>query len=115
MLGFETPLWKEKYKISWCHLCDAAILTCPACENTTCNAGGCDACHETFIEFNKGKVTVFAYLTDDESAVYQKAMRIQNFILESLAKGRSEINWKQLDEDGEMTDHDVKVFEKELA
>jgi hypothetical protein len=110
----ETPLWKEKYRISWCHLCKTAVIACPACKNISCNGGGCDECSETFHEFATIKTGVGEYLTEEEYKIYDKSLRIQRFILETLAQGQKEINWKKLWEDGQMSQHDKELFSKEL-
>jgi len=71
----KVPFWKDKYQISWCYHCETAVIQCPACHNTSCNAGGCQECHSTFQDFHQAKVTVTNYLTDEESRIYDKALQ----------------------------------------
>lgn len=111
---FDT-FWKEKFKIQWCHHCDVAIIICPDCNNSSCNGGGCNTCQETFSEFRKGSITIDAYLTPEETKVYDKCRYIQSFILTALEGGSLEINWKKLLEDGKFSEHSSKLFAKELS
>jgi hypothetical protein len=111
----QRALWKEKYKISWCDHCEVAVIVCPECANTTCNGGGCDACHDVFVEFNKGKVGVESYLTSEEAKVYRKTLRIQHFILESLARGQAVVDFQALNHAGQMSHNDKELFQKELS
>ena len=109
------PQWKEKYEISWCGLCNVAIIKCPQCDSTSCNTGGCEACDSDFTEFLlQGKISVEAYLSKEEAQIYDKARRIQKFILETLAEGRSKIDWKALKDQGKMSQNDQEHFAKEL-
>lgn len=111
---FNEAQWKEKYEISWCGMCNVAIITCPQCDNTSCNAGGCEACDQDFTEFLQGKIGVEAYLSKEEAKIFDKARRIQKFILETLAEGHPEIDWKALRDRGKMSQNDQEHFTKEL-
>lgn len=111
----EIPKWKEKYTLSWCDHCATAIIVCPDCKNSSCNGGGCDKCHTDFEDFMKCKITVCAYLTDEEQEVYWKSLRIKHFVQESLAAGQTEINWKQLEEAGKLSRKDAGIFKEFLV
>jgi len=43
------------YEITYCNLCQCDIISCldPNCHGTLCNGGGCDKCHDDFINFSK--------------------------------------------------------------
>jgi len=42
---------KDRFKDRWywCGTCDCAAISCPHCDNSSCNGGGCDKCHQDFI------------------------------------------------------------------
>ena len=107
-------VWKEKYEIRWCHMCGVALIECEKCEGTTCNSGSCEECQQDFEEFAQNKITVEEYLTPEEQKIYRKGLRIQLLILETLGQGFSQINWKQLQEDGQLSKNDEVMFAKEL-
>ena len=112
-------LWngeQGKHLVTWCGLCNTAIISClePDCHGSTCNAGGCDKCKKDFDEFNTYKTTVFEYLTDEEKSVYEKALRIQHFIMETIPTGMKELDWKKLDSEGKLSDYDRWMFLSEI-
>ena len=100
--------WKGKYTISWCGLCDSAIISCPTCNNSSCNGSSCNLCHEDFTEFAKAKTCPTQYLSEAEGQIYRKGLRIQNLILASLKRGETEINWKTSARKGNLSAHDMK-------
>lgn len=105
----------KAYHLIWCEPCHDATIQCTACENTSCNAGGCGNCLADFEYFTTNyKYRVFQYLTTDENKVYEKALQIKKFLLDSLAYGEKEINWKRLRDSGEMSRNDEEVFKEEL-
>lgn len=116
MNGFEKPLWKDKFEIFWCNDCGVAGLKCPDCELTTCIPGGhCDTCLEVFVDFINNVVgAVDPYLTKEEAEVYHKTNRLRDLILETLATGQRQIDWKKLHEAGRLSHNDEKVFTKEI-
>lgn len=111
---WDEPFWKEKYSLGWCDLCSVAIIACPECKNISCNGGGCSECNDTFSGFLQGKICVEQYLSEEEIKVYQKNLQIKRFILETLAKGESQIDWKKLRDEGKMSQRDEEFFTKEL-
>jgi len=64
--------------------------------------------------FNYGKVYVTSYLKPEEAVIYEKSVRIKGFILQSLAKGSDQIDWKQLQEAGALSRRDEELFAEEL-
>lgn len=44
---------KYKDRWLWCSHCRCAIVKYTCCGNTTCNAGGCDKCDETYDEVSE--------------------------------------------------------------
>ena len=45
----------DKFTGRWFHClsCDRVSIECPHCDNTSCNGGGCDLCHDDFKEVAK--------------------------------------------------------------
>lgn len=113
MLG-EGKKWKNKYKVTWCDLCNCAIIICPECKNSSCNCSSCDKCYDDFGEFYKCKVNVSNYVTEEEFKVYSKCLSIKRHILESLREGEKEINWKNLKKLGKLSRNDEEIFKNEL-
>jgi hypothetical protein len=104
-------VWKEKYPIGWCHLCDVGIITCPNCKNSTCNGGGCELCRNDFKEFHDTtKPQVEHYLTPDEVKIYHKGVRIRSLIQTSLSLGYNHMDLKKLDEREELSQNDHEMF-----
>ena len=74
-------LWKNKYKLSWCNLCETAIISCPMCKESSCNGSSCSDCHTDFDDFNKNyKTCIDDYLTEKEFEIYCKAQYLKEFI-----------------------------------
>jgi len=44
---------KDQWK--WCQLCETAYVVCEACQNSSCNCGGCDECKELWEEVSRIK------------------------------------------------------------
>jgi hypothetical protein len=107
---FGDSKWKNKYPVEWCSLCDTAIIGCAVCAGTTCNGHSCEFCNQDFDEFCDCKRRVSDYLTEDETAIYQKSLRIKKFILETLRDGDKEIDWNKLNENGELSQNDQNMF-----
>jgi hypothetical protein len=110
----ETPIWKNTYKIKWCELCRTAIIVCPVCKNTSCNGSGCKECNDEFDLFNKSKSCVEDYLTDSEIEAYNKAIYIKQFILKSLGRNETEIDFKRMKDAGELSELTEKMFSDRL-
>lgn len=106
----------NKYSVGWCDLCDCAFIACFElnCHGSTCNAGGCDKCKDDFDEFNTYKTQVENYLTDEEKTIYNKCLRIKDFILSTIPRGDKQIDFKKLQQNGRLSKSDEKVFTKEL-
>lgn len=111
----EEKRWKDKYTITWCDTCEVAIIYCPDCHNSSCNASGCEKCHDDFVEFHVLKHSVSSYLIEEEKKVYKKIFWIKKYILESFRAGEKEINWNKLKEDGHLCTASEKMFEKEIS
>ena len=107
-------LWKGKYRIKWCDQCGTAIITCE-CSATSCNGGGCVKCSADFDEFNKAKTYPEVYMTQAEIDACEKEWFLKRYIMDSLALGEAEINWKRMLNDGELSEHCEKVFAKEIT
>jgi hypothetical protein len=111
---FSERTWKGDYPLKWCDLCYAATIVCEDCDLPSCSGGGCDQCQEAFQNFHQSNIVVEAYLTPEETQVYQKALRIKHFMLSSLERGEMTIDWKRLQRDGELSANDEIVFEAQL-
>jgi tRNA U54 and U55 pseudouridine synthase Pus10 len=109
--------WKDKYFVEWCDLCDTAIIICldPNCGGSSCNGHSCEKCHDDITEFDLCKTKVQDYLSKDEIRIYEKSLRIKKHILETLAKGEKEINWKKLQSNGELSAWEEQLFKEELT
>ena len=103
-------LWKGKYVVSWCHLCDTAMILCPECHNISCNGGGCPACLADYEEWKKVKHHVRDYLSPDEAKSYAKGLSLHRLIKESIRKGQNEIDWHKMNEEGYLSEKDQETF-----
>lgn len=109
------PLYKNKYKLIWCDLCSVYSLICPDCDNSTCNGGGCEKCKDDFTYFIKTvKRRINQYLTAEEEEIYNKISHIKNFMRQSILNGEEQINFKELKENGNMSEYVAELFTKEL-
>jgi hypothetical protein len=108
--------WKDKYFVEWCDLCDIAIIICPepGCGGSSCNGHSCEKCDKDITEFNSYKTKVQDYLSKDEIRIYEKCLRIKRHILETLANGEKEINWKKLQSEGQLSGWEEGLFKEEL-
>lgn len=109
--GLFDKTWQGKqglYTVIWCDLCNAATIGCleTDCHGSTCNGGGCDKCKEDHAEFATYKTNVYHYLTKEEREVYDKALSIQQFIMNTVPEGMKELDWKKLDDAGCLSDYD---------
>lgn len=111
----ETKMWKNKYKISWCDLCNCVTIECPVCHHGSCSGGGCKDCMKDYEEWKKVKHDVESYLTDEEIKIYKKCLRLKSHILDSISKDETEINFKKLKKGGELSEWEEGLFEKELS
>lgn len=109
-------VWKGKYPVDWCDICDCVSISCPEenCHATSCNCGSCDKCSADIDEFNSYNCKIENYLTEEEKLIYFKCMEIKKFIIESVCKGEKEINFKKLKEDGQLCEYTEKSFENLL-
>ena len=105
-------LWKGKYRVSWCGTCRTAYIACvePNCDGTSCNGGGCEKCHEDFVEFHTCKTSIEDYLSDDEIETYRKIIHLQSLILESLRMGDKEIDFEKMNREDLLTEYSKKLF-----
>lgn len=111
---FPPKYWREKYELDWCHQCDTASIKCPACGNSSCSGGGFQKCYDDFVDFGKVYSHPFNEMSVEEWKIYDKGLRIQRYILKSIEFGDLRIEWKKMNELGEMSKHDEEVFAKEL-
>lgn len=100
----------NKYEIFRCDLCECFSLKYPCCGNTTCNCGGCDKCKEDDKEFRECKTTEYAYLLIEEMEILEKVNLLKRHILDCLAAGFKEINWKWLEDNGKLCQLDYKFW-----
>jgi len=103
--------WKGKYAVTWCHLCDTAVILCPVCHNSSCNGGGCNKCVKDFAEFGKYKTSVEDYLNEKEIYSYHKGLRLQRLIVESIQRQEKELDFKALKSSGHLSQADENMFE----
>jgi hypothetical protein len=93
---FSKGKWKNKYEVSWCDLCETAIIVCPVCKNASCNGSGCEECMKDADEWSKTKHLLEHYLPLNEVLIYKKCQDLKEFIVQSLQQSQSEIDWKKL-------------------
>jgi hypothetical protein len=110
LMGVKEPLYKEKYELDWCDLCEAIIIKCPDCEGTSCNCMGCEKCLPDQREFDKHKNQPSQYMTEDENKAVDKHRRLKKYIFECLRHGFDEINWEWLYREGKHCQSDFDVF-----
>jgi hypothetical protein len=105
--------YKEKYPVQWCNLCEVAIISCPICENASCNGSGCEECKNDFIEFTANKShRIETYLTEDEIKLLHKFHSIKKHMIDTLSEGIMKIDWLELDKAGRLSQNDRDMFIK---
>jgi len=104
--------WKGVYKVSWCNLCETAIISCPKCDATSCNCSSCEFCHKDIEDFHKAKTTLEDYLSEQEAHVLVKCQRTKKHILTCLKAGKREIDWAWLHESGHLCKADYGLFDE---
>lgn len=104
-------LWKNKYKVKWCGLCDTAVIMCPSCKNSSCNGGACDQCSDDFDAFHRSVWSrVNTYLSQKELNAYYKGLRLRELIVESIQNGEDEIDFKKFQAEGKFSQDDEYLF-----
>lgn len=106
--------WKDKYLVYWCQHCDVAVIECPSCHNTSCNAGGCPECLADYEEWKKVYHNVQNYLTPSERLAYEKGHRLKRLITDSIARGEIKLNFKKLFAEGRLSRNHEEIFAAEL-
>ncbi len=113
----EPKTWNG-FQLGYCKLCDCAIIHLECCGNSSCSGGGCKICcgdspgfPSTDFSFNT-KHYPEDYLTQDEIQVKTKIEFLRKYILESLAAGFNEINWKYLHESDKTCDLAYDLFDE---
>lgn len=109
-------LWKNKYKIKWCEMCETFMISClnEKCRGSSCNAGGCLLCLADLADFNSAKTQISDYLNEQEKFVYRKIQYLKKYIKESLESGDYEINWQKMESAGNFCKATVKYFPEEM-
>jgi hypothetical protein len=102
------------YPLSWCELCDGAVITCETCKNSSCNGSGCPVCIKDFVEFGKVSIKLIDCLDVEEAKAYEKARRLKKLIILSAHRGDTEIDWRGLLREGHLSEMDKLVFYREL-
>ena len=105
-------MWKGKYPLSYCELCETVCIKCPACNNVSCNGGGCDECMKDYPEWSETKHHYESYLTTEENKAVSKVRFLKRYIQASLAAGFSEINWQYLHETGKLCGSAYSLFDE---
>lgn len=103
-------MFKDKYLILWCEMCETCIISHEKCGGTTCNCGGRDECLVDFTEFGTFKIRIDEYLSKEELAIYEKALRIKKFILKAVELGDKEIDFEKMARFGHMSESDYGIF-----
>ena len=76
-------IWKNKYRVYWCDLCQCVAISCDACGIGSCTGGSCQKCHEDFTWFIKNGDTEFAAKIDELKAETAKR-KTDNKLLEQI-------------------------------
>ncbi len=101
-------LWKGKYKVDWCVLCECVIFICPDCENISCSGMGCAKCKDN--PSNSVKVRIESYLTPEEISVYRKISRLKKHMIDSIMDGEHEIDFAKRDKAGKFSRTEKEIF-----
>mgnify|MGYP006398809937 CR=1 FL=1 len=111
---FGNKLYKDKYKLDWCPMCDTFTIAClkDKCDGSSCNGMGCEECIPEHTEFNKKKTSPYDYLSEEERETYEKIRSLNKLVEESLLKGEDEINWEKIAPN--LSDNDRDRFKREI-
>ena len=103
-------LWRDKYPICWCELCDSFYISCEKCKQATCSDAGCEECEQDFEDFSRLGKSPFGYLSEQEIMAFSKMKALKKHIKTSLLAGFSGVNWKWLKEEGKTCKKDETWF-----
>ncbi len=110
MFGADDEKWKQKYRVSWCGLCDTLVIKCPHCKNTSCNCGSCDHCKDDFREFLQLKKHVSNYMTEEDYKIYERGKRLEQLLIMSFKHNFNELELKKLNEMEKLSYNDQIMF-----
>ena len=105
------PLWKDKYKIYWCDMCNVWSISCSKCQGSSCNCGGCPECLEDLKEFVKVNPWPEYYMNEQERKTVEKYKRIQQLLGECLKAGCSGLDLEWLYYSGKFCDNDWEILD----
>lgn len=112
LFGEMSPKWKDKYPLSWCGLCEVICSKCPVCGNISCNGGGCPECMKDYPDWKETKHCLEDYLNASEKKTLEKLYYLKKYIIDSLANGFSEVNWKWLYDNGKLNLISYFIFDE---
>jgi len=106
------PMWRGKYRIRWCELCDTWSASCPnpKCQGSSCNCGGCDECLQDLKDFNSLNPWPVAHLSAADREAVERYHSIKKHLGRCLAKGES-LDLKEAKDEGWMSPNEEKLFE----
>ena len=106
-------LWRGKYKIQWCDLCETYIIVCPECGHGSCSCGGCPECHSDVKEWWGIKPNPIQHLTIAERNAVEKYLRIKQLMKDCFKVGKTfDAKWLQTQE--LLREKDEEMFKDQL-
>ncbi len=82
-------LWRGKYPVHWCDLCDTYSAGCPDCSGSSCNAMGCPKCCQDLIDFNREmSPRPMAHLNEADRAAVERYHSVKRHIRRCLREGK---------------------------
>lgn len=117
---FGGGVFRKKYKISYCESCEVTVLYCEKCSHSSCSGGiGTDpdcpcVTDPDWKSFEQGAYSFRDYLSAEEMEAVEKRNALKRILKKSLEMGRTEIDWKQMKKDGELSDADEERFDKQI-
>lgn len=114
---WESPETNRNYKLKYCDLCNAYIIICEDCNNSSCNGGSCELCFNDFYYFsNKFQWSLWHnILSEEEYKVFEKIDRYKDFILASIKINRDKLDLKEIRDNGLMSEYAEDLFKGELS
>ena len=110
IFGETGPMWKGKYKIHWCDLCQTYSAGCPDCSGSSCNCMGCEKCSEDTQEFSKTKPWPTHYLSEEDKLAVERHNQIKRWLRDGYLEGQYGLDWDWLYYHGKFCGNDWELF-----
>lgn len=105
------PMWRKKYRIFWCDLCETYSAGCDHCHGSSCNCMCCEKCRKDLEDFNKLNPRPSSNMLPEETKVVEKYLRLKRLLKECLEENQSGLDMEWLYYNGRFCDSDWETLD----